>query len=492
MKNIILILSLLIIGYQSFAQKRTQQPVPTNFNIYNHKGKLKRTIQYDLVKRGSNDFLIVSNRGKFGIYNYKKGKITTELKYRDISAVYINGLAAAKDKNDKLGLIHAGKTKDEKIVLPFEYYKVFYLNDRYFSVTKLDRKWGVFDVVEKRFVIECQFDTRITLQDDVFIVRDKNQYGLYGKDGKIVMPFQKQKFHLEPNIHLINIHRNNSTLLFNTKTLEYQSDMEFTEFPIQFFGDYAAIQKDGKFGFLHSSGKMITGFEYDEVGLMNKFGFAKVRKGNRWGVINNKGKMVITLQHSKKNCPDLYKNGLYLERVSEELEGVRRMDGTWLIQPEYYFFMMKDNYITAQKKDNSFFLFDLNGSLIKSTSPNKTIEPVGSLYRLYDNKKFGWADAKFNTKGEIGSGFLNDFETDNFATVYIKETNKYGAVNAKGKLIIPIEYQYIWNFEIDYKIVFVKTPDEKWGAYNLKGKQIIEPQYRKKINLAKGWSVLVN
>ena len=145
MKKITFIIFSLLITYTTFGQK----DYSINFHIYNNKGKLKNTIKYDLVKRGTGDFLIISTEGKFGIYNYKQGKVVTDLIYRDVGAIYKNGLALVKDKNEKWGLINL--KNNNEIVLPFEYYKMFYLNDRYFTVTKFDRKWGIFDIVNKTF-----------------------------------------------------------------------------------------------------------------------------------------------------------------------------------------------------------------------------------------------------------------------------------------------------------------------------------------------------
>ena len=487
MKRTLIIIFLLSIVYQVFGQK----DFSTNFYIYDNKGKLQQTIRYDKVKLGSLGFLIVSKDGKYGVYNYKQEKIVTELKYRDIDAIFKNGLALAKNKYGKLGLIDINNANE--IILPFDYYKIFYLNDRYYSVTGFNRKTGVYDVIEKRFVIPCQFDSRIGLQDEVFIIKNQNEYALYGKKGEIVMPFQKQKFYLDKKNHLVNIHRNNSTLLFNTQSLKYQTEVEFKEFPIKFSNDAMIVSRDGRYGFLNTNGEMMTDFSFFQAVNFNEYGFAKVKKKNSWTVIDKTGKEILvteTIYESKRDCPDIKFDGIYLERISEELQGVKKLDGTWLIPPEYYFFFIKDGYITGQKKNQEFFLFDLDGNFIKSMPQNQTVEPVGKLYRYYNDGEFGWMNKRFKVKAKPGTAFLNDFEHPKFAPIYLDSTKKFGAVNEKGKIIIPLEYDYINTFDLKYNIAPFKK-DGKWGVFNRKGKKIIAPIYSNRIALQDGWSIMV-
>lgn len=484
MNKFLIVILLLSIVYQSFGQR----DFSSDFYIYDNKGKLKQTIRYDAVKRGANDLLIVSKEGEYGVYNYKTNTVVTDLEYRDIDAVFKNGLALAKNKHEKWGLIDAQNQNQE--VLPFEYYKVFYLNDRYFTVTKFDRKWGVYDVVEKRFVIPCQFDSKIGLQDEVFVVKHKNQYGLYGKKGEIVIPFQKQKFYLDTKNNLVNINRNGKTLLFNSKTLDYQTEMEFDEFPVKFVNGAAIVSRDNRYGYMNSKGEMMTDFSYFQAENFNEFGFAKVKKSDYWTIIDKTGKEVIRIKlpyKSKRECPDVKYYGIYLERISEEMEGVRKIDGSWLIPPEYYFFFIKNGYITGQKKNREFFLFDLDGNLIKAMPPDETVEPVGQLYRYYNDGEFGWMNQKFKVIAAPGTAYLNDFEHKKLATIFDKDRKKFGAINPKGKIIIPLEIDYISTLDLEYKIVPFKK-DGKWGAYNLKGKEIIEPKYSERISLKDGWA----
>lgn len=487
MRIFLMITILLSASYNTFGQRDFSD----DYFIYDNKGKLQQTIRYDLVKPGNDDLIIIAKNGKYGVYNYKTNTIVTDLIYRDIISVFPNHLALAKNKSDKWGLINI--KNNNEVVLPFEYYNITELNDRYYSVTQFDRKTGVYDVVEKRFVIPCQFDTRIILKDDVFVIRHQNQYALYGKKGEIVMPFQKQKFYLSYIYPIININRNNKTLLFNSRTLNYQTELEFDEFPIVFGPGYATVTIKNKQYFLHHSGRLLNQDGFEEVDFMNDYGYARVKKDGFWGVIDTLGKTMLPFKYETKNsCPELYHNGIYQERFNKDFQGIKKLDGSWLIPPKYYYFVIKKNCIMGFHKNQAFSLFDTNGKLLKSMPPNEIIEPFGNLYNYTNEEgKTGWMNQKFKIKGQPNNAFLDNFPHPKFAIIASQQNGwKYGAVNHKGKVIIPLENEIIQTYYAPHNIIFVKNINEKWRVHNLKGKQIIDGEFSKKMNLKNGWVVL--
>ncbi len=480
MKKITLLTFLLTISFQLIAQN--------TFHIFNAKGKIKSTLKADLIEKGAGDYFIIYSEGKCGIYNYKEQKIMTEIVYRDLS-IDKNGLAIAKNKHEKWGIVDAKKVESSKIVLPFDYFKIIQLDPRYYSVMTFNRKWGVYDVVQNRFTLDCDYDIQIVLQDEVFVIRQKGLYGMYGKNGKIVMPFQKQILMRDKDNHLVNIRRNNVTLLFNTQTLEYQSELDFEEFPVKFVNDFAKIGKKGKYGFLSISGEMITDFEYDKIKSFNKSGFAGVQKDEKWGVINDFGELVLELNFLGDSAPEVYQNGLYIKPdIDTTLLGIKQLDGTWRIKPEFNAFQFFQNHIVGTKENQS-YVFDYDGNLVHKMPPNQTIKPFGTFFSFSENGDYGWMSPRFKIKGEIGTGDLQGF---NFNKILLVSNNSmFGVVTKKGKRIIPTQYHHIDIYEAEHKIIFVHTMNQLSGAYNLRGKQIIEPKYKELVILDDGWSVMM-
>ena len=55
---------------------------------------------------------------------------------------------------------------------------------------------------------------------------------------------------------------------------------------------FAAVKKDGKWGYINTKGEQIVECKFDGVGDFNE-GFAAVKKDDRWGYINTKGEQIV-------------------------------------------------------------------------------------------------------------------------------------------------------------------------------------------------------
>ena len=51
-------------------------------------------------------------------------------------------------------------------------------------------------------------------------------------------------------------------------------------------------KKDGKYGFVDKTGKVIVDYAYDDAMEQNDYGFVAVKKDNKWGSINSKGTVI--------------------------------------------------------------------------------------------------------------------------------------------------------------------------------------------------------
>ena len=60
----------------------------------------------------------------------------------------------------------------------------------------------------------------------------------------------------------------------------------------EFNEGFAAVQKDGKWGYINTKGEQIIECKFDDAYYFNE-GFARVEKDGKWGYINTKGCSVI-------------------------------------------------------------------------------------------------------------------------------------------------------------------------------------------------------
>ena len=84
----------------------------------------------------------------------------------------------------------------------------------------------------------------------------------------------------------------------------------------------AAVQKDGKWGYINTKGEQIVECKFDNGGDFNE-GFAVVKKDGKWGYINTKGCSVI-FDESKNEIEvfdkaiDRSNNTFYLSRLGDK------------------------------------------------------------------------------------------------------------------------------------------------------------------------------
>ncbi len=57
-------------------------------------------------------------------------------------------------------------------------------------------------------------------------------------------------------------------------------------------GSYAAVKKDGKWGFVDTEGKMVISPQFEDARSFS-YGHAAVKQNGKWGFINNSGKVVV-------------------------------------------------------------------------------------------------------------------------------------------------------------------------------------------------------
>ena len=55
---------------------------------------------------------------------------------------------------------------------------------------------------------------------------------------------------------------------------------------------FAAVKKDGKYGYINTKGEQIVECKFDNGGDFNE-GFAVVKKDGKWGYINTKGEQIV-------------------------------------------------------------------------------------------------------------------------------------------------------------------------------------------------------
>ena len=115
------------------------------------------------------------------------------------------------------------------------------------------------------------------------------------------------------------------------------------------------MEKDGKYGFIDTTGKEVVPCQYDDASWSFSEGLARVKKDGKWRYIDTTGKEVIPCQ---------YDNGYSFNKgfvvvVKDMKFGFIDLTGKEVIPCEYdcveygegYFTLIKDGYLTILDKN---------------------------------------------------------------------------------------------------------------------------------------------
>ncbi len=226
--------------------------------------------------------------------------------------------------------------------------------------------------------------------------------------------------------------------------------------------------KNGKWGLMDGSGKMITPSIYQLIGNNGKFseGLLAIVLNKKSGYIDTTGKVVIPTKYDEcnpfkhgtatvwvgENCGLIDKTGKIIIPVKYSL-----VDDTWdkaIVQVSIY------NKTTERAK---FGLFTRSGKVLLPVSYDEIGNIINGIAMLKQLKHYGYYFV--DTKVIIPCKYdeANNF-TEGFAAVAVNK--KWGYIDVNGKVVIPFEYDIARPLQDGYAEVMKK------GVSSILSKQI--------------------
>ena len=178
-------------------------------------------------------------------------------------------------------------------------------------------------------------------------------------------------------------------------------------------------EEDGKFGLIDFEGKLVTKPIYEEISSVKyKEGEILAKKNGKYGVINNKGVELIPFEYEEIEADKYYANG-YKET----------------------------GYIVKNTKNEGYRYGYINSKWDKLISTEYTA--ISRILDIEENEIY--LIASKNGRFGIIKNKTEETEFEYQSIIYNKATNllsvqkndKYGVVNLKGEVIVPIEYNNI-------------------------------------------------
>lgn len=202
------------------------------------------------------------------------------------------------------------------------------------------------------------------------------------------------------------------------------------------------VQKNGKYGYIDKTGKVVIDTIYDDANSFEQ-GVAIIQKDNQYAVIDNAGKFIVPF--GKYDKIDSYVNHIGLIEVSHHQKvGLIDTKGK-IITPIQY-----DNFAISNFADLS------KGVVAKKSG------------------KYGLINAKTN---QILIDFIyddiGDYSDENGYRT-IKQNDKYGYINATGKVVVPMIYDQVGLYKGALSPV---QKGDKWGFVDREGKVVLDFEY---------------
>lgn len=250
----------------------------------------------------------------------------------------------------------------------------------------------------------------------------------------------------------------------------------------------ASVQKNGKWGFIDNSGKVVIDVQYDEVKDFHE-GFAGVKKDGKWGFIDKTGQVIIDFKYDEVTD---FNQGLMAVRTNKYWSFIDKTGQvTYNLLPYKEETFWENLAVAYEPKTKKYGIVDKQGKiivpfqyedaepfadgLVKVQLTYQNISPYDN--NIKDYKKFGIID-RF---GKMVIATKYDEINDVFDGVMIvKSDSKYGFID-KSKPITSLEYSYVENFSNGLALVKKNNSHhitrKEYGFIDKTGKEVIPARY---------------
>lgn len=294
---------------------------------------------------------------------------------------------------------------------------------------------------------------------------------------------------------------------------------------------FAPVKKDGKWGYIDTSGKMVINNIFNEARGFSE-GCASVRLANLWGYINSKGDWAIKpyfiecsgfhegkaltsiIEREDRQTYPTYINhqrdvlfaldpreigwnfceGLVRVRsfdMSGAAYGWKDSTGAWVIKPKYTAATDFNEGEAAMMSGSKWGFVDKKGNEVIPPKYDDAYQYNEDIAFVKMGNEFQYIDKKGNTV--FKAPFEDIDRLCHQGLIAVRKDGKMGFINKKGKLVIKPQFDnsQFTHFTEGLAPVMVKeNGKELWGYINRKGKLKIKPQFDDAQNFTNGYSII--
>jgi hypothetical protein len=346
------------------------------------------------------------------------------------------------EENGKVGL------KDEygEILIPATHDAIGWSNGKLSIVDKVvgyqsNGLWGLINTSNK-IITDAAFLELIPGEGSFLVAQKKSMlsqrpsFGVINTSGKVIIPFQYDGLRLS-NMRAVVMSRAGARYLFGLIDLSHKIVVPVQYQSLYSLGSlrYAVENFDDKTAIFSDDGTQITPFMIDSLSSFKK-DYAVVYQNRRQGLIDRKGQMVL--------------------------------------KPEFSAVQIKDDGSVLVREIDSWFLLDGENHLSREYHADG-IEPLSvENYAVYGGGKLQLTN---NNLEPVHSTFFSSLSSFRNDIALFRTANRTGAINTKGHIVIPADYQQLEMHEH----AFIASTDagnkNRWIILDDEGKKITDKHY---------------
>lgn len=450
-----------IIDDKYFVVRDMENDSRDNQGLIDRSGKVILKAQYRVG--GSRDGLVqVSQGDKTGLMNFK-GEFVLDIKYQAISGKLPEIFVKI---DNKWGSVD----KTGKYVIEPQYKDIELFNDYGIGAIYTD---GAYVLINKKFKpINTRKYEKISVGDSLIRAQNGKIYILINpKTGKEVHSIIATTVDTFSKGYAVIKNDNKPVGMLNEKLkinfLEGYSDIGFFNSDI-----YTYIKKDGKYGLVDRSGKVVIEPKYDRLkysGYRNEDHYSVATLDDKDFVIDLQEKVILDGNFS---YVDKKGDNLYEVRLADK-RGLIRLDGSYLLEPKYKRIYKNDRLYIVELDDKKQGLLNSDGeTLLEPIYDSISRDSAG--YDVVLNGKHN----RVNRKGEyLYPQFYDEAKSvgryDNL--VRVKLNNHYGLIY-RDKQVLDVSYDSIADvFDSDRGLLIIEK-EGKFGLYK-NTDQVLPTQY---------------
>jgi hypothetical protein len=409
----------------------------SKFGVIDCEGNVILHVEYERLTNFRNGKIWVRKNGLWSLLN-AKGQTLVPPEYMEINPIAMTELTWVRSNTSKLwGLFN--EEKGAFICRP--QFKVAQIMSENATLVQIVDLYGVINHVNCNYLLPLNISKVKKVAPHIIIYQSFGKWGIFNEQGKIA-----------------------ANAIYDTISVKYNEILMF--------------RKEGLYGLIALNGKELTKAQFEEIGDFSD-GFFRVKQKGKYGYSSKLGKIYIKPMY--EDASSFQKSKAVVKQ--EGKYGIIDVRNKFILAPSFSFIDRdeKAHYFRVREKDpldqkDKLFLYGLD---MKKVSPKGYdtvyISDQVNLVRVKNDGKFNF----FSIADKMNSisGDFEDAKAFKNGYAFVKNNGKWGAVDEKGKQVIPFSYDSLDYEWFQKALMFRSSLNGKLGILDLSGKVVIPNEY---------------